>query len=188
MIKAAEVAYAAYGAWRLARFDASGIEVFGNTVEAFWRSFYAAVIVAPAYAVLLMLHFAEREIASGPLRIALVELSSYTIAWVAFPLAMFHIAERISRGDRYLRYITAHNWANLLQVALYLAVAGLIETGLLGFGAAAGLTFAAQIVVMIYLWFIAHVGLDIKGRAAAAVVFLDLLIGIVLTAITSRML
>ena len=55
MITAPEVARAMYGAWRLARLDRSGIEQFGDDAEAFWRSFYAMLIAAPFYVVLISL-------------------------------------------------------------------------------------------------------------------------------------
>ena len=43
-----EIAYGIYGAWRLARLDVTGMEVFDRTVAGFWKSFFAAVLVAPA--------------------------------------------------------------------------------------------------------------------------------------------
>ena len=43
-----EVLSALYGAYRLAWFDVSGMTFLNLTVEGFWRSFFAAVLVAPA--------------------------------------------------------------------------------------------------------------------------------------------
>ncbi len=39
-----------YGAWRLARLDRRGFEVFDQTPAGAIRSFFAAVLVAPMYA------------------------------------------------------------------------------------------------------------------------------------------
>ena len=36
-----------YGAWRLALLDPSGLNWFDVSIEGFWRSFFAAAIVAP---------------------------------------------------------------------------------------------------------------------------------------------
>jgi len=47
MIDAKDTAGALYGLWRLARGDASGLDFFNATLEGFWRSFAAAVIIAP---------------------------------------------------------------------------------------------------------------------------------------------
>ena len=49
MITAREVTAALYGSWRLARLDPGGMAYFNRTVEGFWNSFFAAVIVAPGY-------------------------------------------------------------------------------------------------------------------------------------------
>ena len=46
-----EVLGALYGAYRLARIDPAGMTYFNLSFEGFWRSFFAAVLVAPAYAV-----------------------------------------------------------------------------------------------------------------------------------------
>ena len=57
MPSANQVMYALYGAYRLARFDAAGMRYFETSIEGFWRSFFAAVIVAPPYALLLFLRY-----------------------------------------------------------------------------------------------------------------------------------
>ena len=44
-----EVASSLYGAWRLACLDESGMGYFNISVEGFWRSFFAAVLLAPVY-------------------------------------------------------------------------------------------------------------------------------------------
>ena len=49
-----EIAYAFYGAWRLAHLDASGLKYFDTSLDGFWKSFFAAVLVAPAYALIVV--------------------------------------------------------------------------------------------------------------------------------------
>jgi len=46
---AREMMYALYGAYRLARFDAGGMRYFDASIDGFWRSFFAAVLIAPFY-------------------------------------------------------------------------------------------------------------------------------------------
>ena len=117
-----EIAAALYGAVRLARGDAHGIDFFEDSVDGFWKSFWAAAIVAPAYAILLAINLDDAEIKSGILRIAIVELTAYVAGWAAFPLAMHYVAEFMDREERYLRYIAAANWCAVIQVGLYLFV------------------------------------------------------------------
>ena len=62
----AEVARAIYGAWRLMLFDADGMTFFDLSTGGFWRSFFAAVVVAPLYAVLVVIDLGAREEVFGP--------------------------------------------------------------------------------------------------------------------------
>ena len=188
MITAPEVAHALYGAWRLARLDPSGLDQFGDTAEAFWRSFYAMLIAAPGYVILVAFRLSGLEPTSGPVHIFLIEATTYVIGWFAFPFIMLYIADQLDRRERYFRYIAAYNWAVVLQIGLLLTVNAVVYGLGLSFSSARFLGFAAMVMVLVYWWFIARVGLDISGRAAAAIVGLDLGLSIVLNGVTSRML
>ena len=52
---AGETLRALYGAYRLARLDAGGMAYFDSSIGGFWRSFFAAVLVVPFYALLLVM-------------------------------------------------------------------------------------------------------------------------------------
>jgi hypothetical protein len=187
MITAVQISKSLYGAWRLARFDAGGLQYFDNTVEEFWRSFYAAAIVAPMITILVVIHLAEMKVGAGPVRIFLVEAVTYALDWLIFPFIALYIADFIGKGDRYLRYIAARNWAVVLQMALFLFISLLSQAGVLGTGPAITFSVAATIAILIYQGFITRVALDVSIRASAAIVFLDLIIGIMLNVTTNRM-
>ena len=56
---AQEILSGLYGAWRLLRRDPQQAEAcFRADATGFWNSFFAAVLVAPGYAVLVGLHLA----------------------------------------------------------------------------------------------------------------------------------
>ena len=184
MVTGAEFARAAYGAWRLALLDRRGLDCFDDTVEAYWKSFNAAAIVAPAYALLLILRLYEIEARAGFFTIAVVETIAYVIGWVAFPLIMIYVCDRIGRSDRYLRYIVAHNWSNVIQVAVFFAVT-ILSKGILG-GGLEVLGFAATAAILFYQWFIARTALEVSGGAAASIVGLDLVISILINLVTNR--
>ena len=69
-----ETARALYGASRLARLDPTGLEYFRNTRGAFWRSFNAALIIAPFYSALLLMRFQTDEVSTSALRFFLLKL------------------------------------------------------------------------------------------------------------------
>ncbi len=185
MLSLAEFSRATYGAWRLALMDASGLSHFDDTIEACWRSFQAAAILAPAYAILVAIRLAATETEAGLLQIFLVEAIAYTINWVAFPLLMIYVCDHFGWRDRYLRYITVHNWSAVIQIAVFLA-AMILARGILGAGMGTILVIGASFAILFYQWFIARTALAVSGMAAAAVVGLDLAVSIVLNAVTGR--
>lgn len=185
MVTGAEVIRAVYGAWRLALFDRKGLDFFDATIEAYWKSFYAAAIVAPAYVLLLVLRLSEVHTRAGPVAIAAIEILAYIIGWVAFPLVMIYVCDRMGRFDRYLRFIAAHNWSNVIQITVFL-LATILAKGFLGGSLAVFLGLAATVAILFYQWFIARTALEITGGAAAAIVGLDLLISILINLMSNR--
>ena len=188
MITAPEVARALYGAWRLARLDRNGLDHFGETAEAFWRSFYAMLIVAPGYVVLVALRLSGLEPTSGPVHIFVIEVIAYVIGWFAYPFIMLYVADLLDRRARYFRYIAAYNWAVVLQIILWLIFSFIFHVFELSLSTAGFLGFLTTLVVLIYWWFIARVGLDIGGWAALAIAGLDFGLSIVLSQVTNRLL
>ena len=81
-----EVLHSLYGAWRLAMLDVSGMRHFNLSVEGFWRSFFAAVIVAPGYALLVVQRTLDRPEGYALGSTVVVESIAYVVAWAAFPI------------------------------------------------------------------------------------------------------
>lgn len=171
-----EIAAALHGAIRLAQLDATGLRYFDRTVGGFWRSFFAAVLIAPAHIVLLVMTRRVPESAGG-WRVVAIEAIAYTIGWLAFPCAMLPVADLLKRRVRYFDYMVAYNWCNVPQIGLLLIVtalsAGEVLPGVLG----VFLVRVALVSILIYQWFIARVGLSISATAAVALVLLDFVIG-----------
>ena len=182
MLSAREIAFGLAGAWRLAHFDAGGMAYFDRTVEGFWRSFRVAVLVAPAFALLVYFHLLDTPATAGPARIVLVEGIAYVIGWVAFPLAVFHLARFIDRDAEVIGFVVAYNWSTILQMAVFLPVAAL------GAGGVANLLgVAATLAILAYEWFIARTALRLGGVGAAGVVAVDIALGVLISAVADRM-
>ena len=79
-----DIVYGIYGAFRLARLEAGAMSYFERTTAGFWKSFFAAVIVAPGFAIIIgyQLSQAEAGIEAGVLRIFLVQALAYVLGWV----------------------------------------------------------------------------------------------------------
>jgi hypothetical protein len=187
-ISARDIMAALYGATRLAQGDRSGIQFFGDTVEAFWKSFWAAAILAPAYALLVIIHLSDAPVTSSLVRVTVVELVAYVALWAAFPLAMHYVTEAIDREEHYIRYIVANNWASVLQLMLQLFVASFLALDLLPHGVADALSLATYAAILVYQWFVARVGLELGSVGAAGIVLLDFVISLILNAVVGAML
>ncbi len=181
MPTAQEVAYRLYGAWRLLRLDPGGMAFFDGRVESFWKSFFAAVLVSPAYAVIVLLSLSEGDPVAGPLDILLVEAIAYVISWVAFPVAFHALVDLLDRRGRYTSYIVVFNWAKVIQMGLYLPAILLGAIGILPKEMTNLLFVLITFAVLGYEWFLTKVALEVTGMAAAGIVAFDLVLGVLIT-------
>jgi hypothetical protein len=179
-----EVLSALYGAYRLAWFDVSGMTFFNLTVEGFWRSFFAAVLVAPAYAVLVGMRVpvAELNIAL----VFLIESIGYVLAWCAFPLVALALTRLLGLDRNYVALIVAHNWSAVLQMAAFLAVVllGVIVPAALG----TLLVTVTTIAILVYQWFVIRTALQTSGAIALMLLLVDLVITSIISAGADRVL
>ncbi|MPY70351.1 MAG: hypothetical protein GEU92_09700 [Alphaproteobacteria bacterium] len=188
MITAREASAGLYGAWRLARLDAGGVGHFENTVEGFWRSFYAALIVLPAYIILVLLRLADNPPEVGPLSVLAIHAIAYVAGWFALPFAMYYVTGWFDRREYYFRYICAYNWASVLQIAVFLLITAIAASGALPAGTAMAATLAATLAILVYQGFIARVTLGVPVGGAIGIVVLDLVISLILNGYTNGLL
>jgi len=188
MISTREIVAALYGAYRLARADAAGLSFFDVTVAGFWRSFFAAALVAPFYLILLMIRYGEMSETVPLVRFLAIETIAYVIAWLAFPVVMATVVKAMDRDAYFIRYIVAYNWAAVLQNGLYLPIAIGATAGLLGQAPATALGLAALGLILVYTWFITKAALDVPSGTAAGIVGLDFLLSVFINAVADGML
>jgi len=187
-----EIRSSIYGAWRLARMDPGGMAYFNISVEGFWRSFFAAVLIAPAYIGLIIVRDIglSPEVAdSGPLPETfnfVPEIFTYVMGWIVWPLAMLIVVRLLNQTQNYVPYIIVYNWANVVQIGILLPVAILTRGGIFPEQAAAIIGIIATLVVLFYLWFVTRTVLQVRDWAAAGVVVMDVLIGVLISNIGGK--
>jgi hypothetical protein len=177
--RAAEIAYGLYGAWRLAHLDPAGMRFFDRSLEGFWKSFFAAVLVAPGYALILVLDSAELKPSAGPLGIVVVQSLIYVIIWVAFPLVMFYLAQALGRDNEYQGFVVAYNWAQVIQLLLVMPASLVVASDWLPDPIAYLLNIGVLAAVLGYEWFIARTALALSASGAAGVVALSFVLGVI---------
>ena len=181
----AEIYSSIYGAWRLARLYPSGMRFFSLTIEGFWRSFFAAVIVAPIYIYIRLIRPTAPVVEGAPPAdpgpgLVVVDIGAYVVGWVAFPVLMILLARLLNVRGQYVSFIVAYNWANVVQWALF----GVAATIAVALGAETGLgvvlNLAALAAVLFYQWFIARTALMTSAYVAAGIVAIDVLLGLII--------
>jgi hypothetical protein len=180
-----EVLRSIYGAWRLAWLDRSGMGDFNLSVEGFWRSFFAAALVAPGYALLVVQELVARPEAVSPAWAFVIETLAYGIGWAAFPLAALVLTQLMGLSRNYAAMIIAANWAAVIQIGAFLAAVaiGFVLPPLAGFTVA-----LATGAILFYQWFVIRTALDTTAGIAIALVLVDLLVSSAISLTTDSLL
>lgn len=175
-----EVAVALWAAGRLLRLDPLAWRTFDDSVETFWKSFWAALPVLPFYAVMVALQLSSGAADGGPLTAGWLELLliqglAYVISWTAYPVVLFHLLSAMGKRQRFVPLIAALNWLTVpLAVIGTLAV---LAADLELFGQLSGLLlFGVQIYVLVCLSLLVRRVLEVGAFAAFSIVLLGLLV------------
>ncbi len=173
-LTARDVASSVFGAYRLARFDPTGLDYIDRTPEGALKSFYAAVILLPAYALLQTFRLWGQEIEAPLLQVVLVQLIAYVMNWTAFPLVIHRVAGMIGKQARFTDTVAANNWAAVVQMVVYLPAVVLSQLGILPTALVSVLMFGVILAMLGYQWFVLRTALGSGGIPAAVLVLLDL--------------
>jgi hypothetical protein len=174
------------GAVRLARFNDDGLTFFDISVQGFWRSFWAPVLVAPFFLLLLVL----RHFDAGGFGIfvhhVVIESLAYVIAWALFPVIMAGLTRVLGCGENFVAFIIAYNWCGALQNGVYLPIAIFAHTGALSSDLANSLALTAIVWVLVFNFFIIRTTLMTAASTAFGIVILDFVLSLIVDAVTNR--
>lgn len=177
MISLSDAMRALYGAYRLARGDAGGMDYFDRTVTGFWRSFIAAVIIAPLLLVLLGVRYKAGLVEAPVWRYLTVESIAYVMQWFAFPVLMLPVVKALDCEARYIGFIVAYNWASVWQNMIFLPILIILEALTISRGTASLIIVVVLAAVVTYSWYVTRVALAIGGFTAFGIVAIDYLLG-----------
>ena len=171
MSLAEEASRSVQAAWGLLRRDPAAPQAFNATVEGFWRSFAAALFLLPLF--IAYRSYAgptpETENAAPVTRWAVV-LLVYGISWVLWPLIAFYLTRALGVGERFLGYMVAYNWAQLLTGPFIIGVSMAAKAGM--DAEIAGIfSIAAVFAALFYEYLIARQMLGVPPARAALLVF-----------------
>jgi hypothetical protein len=186
MLDRDEIARSLTGAWELFLDRPGAMRWFDVSVDGFWRSFAAVVLVAPSYALAVL---ADRQMAAamdpsapvqGGAAFVAQNVINLGIDWVALPVILALLAGPLGIGPRYASFVVARNWCAAIAAVPFGAIGLLMLLGIVGDEFASLLMFAALIVVLRYTYLIARRSLDASLGLAIGIVVLDFLVSLVI--------
>jgi hypothetical protein len=175
-------------AWMLARGRPEGAVLLETPPKAAMataaRSFWAAPLCLPALLCLHLIEWLQAGTGVYPASAVVLDLAGFAVGWLGFAVITHGLARRLGRQAHWPRFITAWNWCNVLQY-LMLVLAAL--PSLLGLPDI--VTETAWLVAMgwaLWLeWFATRLTLEVPSLTAAALVAVDVSIGLLLVGFTS---
>jgi hypothetical protein len=175
------------GIRRLSRFDPVGFLFFDASRKGFWRSFGAAAVCLPVWALAeyqQTAHLAQ----DAALRFLAVQIVAYAVSWLAYPLVVLQIADWFGVWPNYYRYMVAYNWFQPLLQMLWLPLLLLefLPRGQVG-GILPLFWLVLQLVQGAYGWFLARYGLGVTTSTALAMAVLDMALALMIDQIAGRL-
>ena len=150
MLSAAEIARGVKGALGFLPRDPAAPQHFDNTMEACLRSFRVMALVAPLYAIYLLIYYSDVTVTADETEIILAEAIRYVVDWLLFPVIFYEAARRRGWLDRYPRYIGALNWINLPAMVVVIAGQGLSSVA----PAAVAVVIDLGLRALLFYWFL----------------------------------
>jgi hypothetical protein len=175
-----------HAAWLLAWGRSDGVALLAPPPERAAalaaRSFRALPLCLPAFLCLHLIGWAQAGPGVQPGLDFAHDLLGFVVGWLGFAVVTHGLAGRLGRAAHWPLFITLWNWCNLLQF-LMLVAAALPAL----FGLPVVVAETAWLVALgwaLWLeWFATRLTLAVPGTVAAALVLLDVSIGMALSAL-----
>jgi hypothetical protein len=176
-----EIYQSIYGAWRIARFDPDAMRYFNLSLQGFWRSFIAALLLAPLSLITKLVNDsgvnAER-LPDGAAGNIYVWLIVWTLSWALFPIIMVPLARLLDLAGTYVSFIIAWNWSQVLIAGVVYPLSILRDLGALGDAFGGTLMIMAWLSVSFYAYLVTRVSLQSNLPTAIGIVIMEILLSL----------
>ena len=179
------------GGWQVMLGRSDGLDRLDTSLEGFWRSFAAVILLAP-FALLSLLSQRPLQSETGtaaPLTGGMLAFDGIALLvdWFAFPLIFALLAPPFGLGSRYVPFIVARNWASVIIGAMVAVVHALDLLGVLPSALMPYVLLVAIVVALRFSYVIARTALAVSMALALPIVVLDLLISLVVWSVVDRL-
>lgn len=180
-----------FGAWQVMTGRAEGLNRLDTSLQGFWRSFAAVILVVP-FAMLALLSQEPLAVEAG------VEAQQWTgnrlalegfallCDWFAFPLVFAAVAPPFGLGSRYVPFIVTRNWASVIVAAIMGAAHALHLLGILPTSILAYVLIAVIAVALRFTYVVARTTLAVSMGMALPIVMLDFLLSLTIWSAFNR--
>lgn len=172
-VSSGDIIRGVWGAWRLAKRDTGGMAMFDISPDGAAKSFVAAALALPLFAVARAISLGDRWpllLQPAPL---IITVLGFVAGWLVMPAALTWLLPRLGRSQRLAEGVVAYNWATLLIqlagfIAFLLAAIGLFP-GQMGFL----VLIVVQLACYVYEGFVLRTALGIELPVVAGLVVFD---------------
>jgi hypothetical protein len=189
-----EIVRSLTGAWRLFLDRSDALRFFDVSVDGFWRSFGAILLILPAY-ILVVLSDRARIVTDALFSEGFDATSFFAnrgvwlaLNWVALPILLAAVAHLLGVSRTYASYVVVRNWCAVLTVAPFGLIALLYLAGLLSNEIASVISLVIIVVVIRFDYLIARRALGADIGLAVAIVLADLAIGLAIAVVIDTIL
>lgn len=189
----AEIQRSLTGAWRLFLGKPDAMRFFDASVDGFWRSFSAIILVAPLYALTALADRVDMLTDANPAddigNVPFWAAKALTLAfdWVTLPILLGLIADFIGIRRGYPAFVVARNWATVLMIIPFAAIGLLDLTGLASAESLVVPSLVALIATFRMSYEIARKTLSARADVAIAFVALDFLVSLAIVMSANRL-
>jgi hypothetical protein len=166
-------------AFLLARGRSEGMRYVQADTDGVHLSFWALAVASPTIVCLRLITWVESSVPPDASHVLALDMVSYVVGWLGFLVLSFYVAGWFGAAPRWPRYVVAWNWCNVVENLLLLVgcVPGLLH-------APPAIDAASQIITTGWAlwieWYATRLALGTGAFAAAALVILDQVVGLLL--------
>lgn len=182
------------GVARMLAFRPGWQKSFDVSADGVVRSFAAALLAAPAFA--LLVASANHFIAENPAIQAQAPDAGFTLAeavaqylrlWVVFPVSAYLICRLMDLGAGFAPWLVVHNWTVLGLILIQTFFYALYAAGLADAGSLGAVLALYQLARLYVHWRVAHGALGVGAGAAAGAASVPIILDLIATTLIDRL-
>ncbi len=157
------------GAWQLIKLNPQAMDYFDKSVDGFWKSFWAIILVAPLFFLGLGVSF-DAAVEQGHQVSFTAHVIEFLLRLPLIALVMVYFTKFLRIDTHYSEMIVAFNWLWVLSNYIILPLSMLISTGIIPIEVGTLLVVVVAVYLELYVtWFLFKTSLKISGWLAFGV-------------------